>query len=84
MLPCAGAVRGEENRDLEIPFHGSSDIAAASRLDGMFEISYSVRNLPSGDRSMAISGALNIVTAIFGAGSGTGLDREPVAGPVAE
>jgi hypothetical protein len=50
VLPCAGAVRGEENRDLEIPFHGSGDIVAASRADDMFEISFSVRKLPTGER----------------------------------
>jgi molybdopterin biosynthesis enzyme len=41
---------GEENRDPEIPFHGSGDIVAASRADGMFEIPFGVRKLPAGER----------------------------------
>ena len=39
-----------ENRALEIPFHGSGNIVAASRVDGMFEIFFGVRKHPAGER----------------------------------
>ena len=50
MLPCAGGSSGGENRALEIPFHGSGDIVAATRADGMFEMPFGVRKLPAGER----------------------------------
>jgi molybdopterin biosynthesis enzyme len=49
-FPARVKSAGEENRDLEIPFHGSGDIAAASRADGVFEIPFGVRKLPAGER----------------------------------
>ena len=41
---------GEENLALEIPFHGSGDIVAASRADGMSGITFGVRILPADER----------------------------------
>jgi len=49
--PARVGFADEENRGLEIPFHGSGDIAAASRADGMFEIPFGVRKLPAGERA---------------------------------
>jgi hypothetical protein len=49
-FPARVKSAGEENRDPEIPFHGSGDIVAATRADGMFEIPFGVRKLPADER----------------------------------
>ena len=48
--PARGKSAGEENLALEIRFHGSGDIVAASHADGMSEIPFGVRKLPADER----------------------------------